>query len=67
VAAAAGFVLFVWLIRTYSAARVNMFVFLSPVFGLVIAWLVLGEPISLLQAVGALAVAAGIGVVNSGA
>src|SRR2546427_565610 len=67
VAAAAGFVLFVWLIRTYSAARVNVFVFLSPVFGLVIAWLVLGEPISLLQAVGALAVAAGIGVVNSGA
>ncbi len=67
VAAAAGFVLFVWLIRTYSAARVNVFVFLSPVFGLVIAWLVLGEPISVLQAVGALAVAAGIRVVNSGA
>ena len=44
-----------------------MFVFLSPVFGLVIAWLVLGEPISLLQSVGALAVAAGIEVVNSGA
>ena len=63
---AAGFVLFVWLIRTYSAARVNVFVFLSPVFGLLIAWLVLGEPISLLQAGGALAVAAGIWVVNSG-
>jgi len=67
VAAAAGFVLFVWLIRTYSAARVNVFVFLSPVFGLLIAWLVLAEPISLLQAVGAFTVAAGIWVVNSGA
>src|SRR5262249_53683972 len=60
VAAGAGFVLFVWLIRTYSAARVNVFVFLSPVFGLVIAWLVLGEAISLLQVVGAFAVAVGI-------
>ena len=67
VAAGAGFMLFVWLIRTYSAARVNVFVFLSPVFGVAIAWLLLGEPISTLQIAGALAVAAGIWVVNSGA
>ena len=67
VAAGAGFVLFVWLIRTYSAARVNVFVFLSPVFGVAIAWLLLGEPISTVQIAGALAVAAGIWVVNSGA
>jgi hypothetical protein len=33
VAAGLGFVLVVWLMRTYSASRVNVFVFLSPVFG----------------------------------
>ncbi len=66
VVAGLGFVVFVWLTRTYSPSRVNAFVFLSPVFGVLIGWVVLGEPISALQAVGALAVAAGILVVNTG-
>ena len=66
VVAGFGFVVFVWLTRTYSPSRVNVFVFLSPVFGVLIGWVVLGEPISTLQAVGALAVAAGILVVNTG-
>lgn len=64
-AAGIGFVLFVWLTRTYSPARVNVFVFLSPVFGVLIGWAVLGEPIGVLQLAGALAVAAGIVVVNT--
>ena len=64
VAATLGFVLMVWLINTYSASRVNVFVFLSPVFGVLIGWALLGEPISLQQALGAAAVAAGIFLVS---
>jgi drug/metabolite transporter (DMT)-like permease len=65
VAAGLGFVLIVWLVRTYSASRVNVFVFLSPVFGVLIGWALLGEPIGALQAVGAAAVAAGILIVTT--
>lgn len=66
VAAAFSFVAFTWLIQRYSAIRVNAFVFLSPVFGVLIGWSVMGDPLSAGQALGALAVAAGIYVVNSG-
>ena len=65
VAAGLGFVLIVWLVRTYSASRVNVFVFLSPVFGVLIGWALLGETISALQAMGAAAVAAGILIVST--
>ena len=65
VAATLGFALVAWLTRTYSASRVNVFVFLSPVFGVLIGWAVLGETMSGLQALGALAVAAGILVVTT--
>ena len=65
VAACFGFVLVVWLTRTYSASRVNVFVFLSPVFGVLIGWAALGETVSALQALGALAVAAGILIVTA--
>jgi drug/metabolite transporter (DMT)-like permease len=65
VSAGLGFVLIVWLTRAYSASRVNVFVFLSPVFGVLIGWALLGESISLLQALGALAVAAGILLVST--
>jgi drug/metabolite transporter (DMT)-like permease len=65
VGACLGFVLVAWLTRTYSASRVNVFVFLSPVFGVLIGWAALGEAVSALQAMGALAVAAGILVVTT--
>jgi len=65
VAAGLGFVLVVWLINSYSASRVNVFVFLSPVFGVLIGWALLGESIGVQQALGAAAVAAGILVVSS--
>ena len=65
VAAGLGFVLVVWLINTYSASRVNVFVFLSPVFGVLIGWILLGEPIGAMQAAGAAAVAAGILIVST--
>ncbi len=65
-AAGVGFVGFVWLTRTYAATRVNAFVFLSPVFGVLIAWATLGESVTALQAAGALGVASGIWIVNTG-
>ena len=65
-AAGLGFVGFVWLTRTYTATRVNAFVFLSPVFGVLIAWAALGESVTALQAAGALGVASGIWIVNTG-
>ena len=65
VAAGLGFVLLVWLTRTYAASRVNVFVFLAPVFGVLIGWAALGESIGAMQAFGALAVAAGILIVST--
>jgi drug/metabolite transporter (DMT)-like permease len=65
VAAGLGFVLIVWLVRTYSASRVNVFVFLSPVFGVVFGWALLGETVGPMQALGAAAVAAGILIVST--
>lgn len=65
VGACLGFVLMAWLSRSYSASRVNVFVFLSPVFGVLIGWTMLGETVSALQAIGALAVAAGILIVTA--
>lgn len=65
-AAGVGFVGFVWLTRAYAATRVNAFVFLSPVFGVLIAWATLGEAVSALQAAGVLGVASGIWLVNTG-
>ncbi len=65
VTAAFSFVAFVWLIRTYSASRVNAFVFLSPVFGVLIGWIALGEQLTWTQAAGTLGVAAGIWIVNT--
>jgi drug/metabolite transporter (DMT)-like permease len=66
VAAAFSFVAFTWLIRHYPALQVNAFVFLSPVFGLLIGWAALGEPLSLAQGAGALLVGGGIWLVNTG-
>ncbi|HET7876171.1 MAG TPA: DMT family transporter [Methylomirabilota bacterium] len=65
IAAAFSFVIFAWLIQHYSAIRVNAFVFLTPVFGVLIGWALLGETLSASQLAGALLVAAGILIVNT--
>lgn len=65
IAAAFSFVMFVWLIQHYSAIRVNAFVFLTPVFGVLIGWALLGEPLSVSQLAGALLVGGGILIVNT--
>jgi len=53
------------LTRTYAPSRVNVFVFLTPVFGFLIAWAALGEAMTLLQVVCGIAVAAGVSIVTS--
>ncbi len=65
VAAAFSFVMFVWLIQHYSTIRVNAFVFLTPVFGVLIGWALLGEPLSVSQLAGASLVGGGILIVNT--
>jgi drug/metabolite transporter (DMT)-like permease len=60
-----GFVLVVWLMRSYVASRVNVFMFLMPVFGVLAGWALLGEPLGPLQLLGAGAVALGILVVST--
>ncbi len=65
IAAAFSFVAFSWLIQRYSAIRINAFVFLTPVFGVLIGWTLLAEPISSSQLLGALLVGGGILVLNT--
>ncbi len=66
VVAFASFLVWFWLIRHYAASVISAFSFLTPVFGVFFAWLLLGEPIST-SLLGALAlIAAGIYIVNRG-
>lgn len=53
-----------WLIRSYPATRLAAFTLLTPVFGLVLGALLLGEPITPRLVVALAAVAAGIVLVN---
>ena len=53
-----------WLIRTYPATRLASFTLLTPVFGLVMGALLLGEPITARLATALGAVAIGIVLVN---
>jgi len=64
-AAAFSFVIFAWLIQHHSAIHVNAFVFLTPVFGVLIGWALLGEALSVSQLAGAFLVAGGILIVNT--
>ena len=61
---AVGFLCWFWLLKVYPASGVASFAFLSPVFGVVFGWLVLGETVGL-SLWGALAlVAAGLVLIN---
>jgi drug/metabolite transporter (DMT)-like permease len=53
-----------WLIRSYPATRLSSFTLLTPVFGLVMGALLLGEPITLRLVLALAAVALGIVLVN---
>ena len=64
IVAFASYLAWFWLLTKYLAARLKAFVFLSPMFGVVSAHLVLGEPISGAFLGAAAMVAAGIVLVN---
>ncbi|MEC9342477.1 MAG: DMT family transporter [Pseudomonadota bacterium] len=53
-----------WLVKTVTAASASAFHFLNPIFGVAIAWALLGEPLSARDIIGVALVAAGILVVN---
>ena len=64
VVVAAGFIGWLWLLSVYPASGVASFGFLTPVFGVLLGWLLLDEPVSA-GAVGALGlVALGLVLIN---
>jgi drug/metabolite transporter (DMT)-like permease len=60
----ASYLLWFWLMRRYPATRLASFTLLTPVFGLVMGALLLGEPVTLRLMVALAAVAGGIVLVN---
>jgi drug/metabolite transporter (DMT)-like permease len=60
----ASYLLWFWLIRHYPATRLASFTLLTPVFGLLLGALLLGEPITARLVIALIAVAIGIVVVN---
>jgi drug/metabolite transporter (DMT)-like permease len=66
VVAFASFLVWFWLIRHYAASVIASFAFLAPVFGVVFAWLLLGEPISPSLIGAVVLIAIGIYIVNRG-
>lgn len=60
----ASYLLWFWLVRHYPATRLASFTLLTPVFGLLLGALLLGEPITTRLVIALVAVAAGIVLVN---
>lgn len=60
----ASYLLWFWLIRHYPATKLASFTLLTPVFGLLLGGLLLGEPITLQLVAAAAAVGVGIVIVN---
>ncbi|MGB3146197.1 MAG: DMT family transporter [Paracoccaceae bacterium] len=64
VVVAAGFAFWFWLLSIYPAASVASFSFLSPIFGVLLGWLILSEPVGPATLVSAALVAVGIILIN---
>jgi len=64
IVAFASYLAWFWLLTKYLAARLKTFAFLTPMFGVLSAYLVLGEPLSAAFLGAAAMVAAGIVLVN---
>jgi drug/metabolite transporter (DMT)-like permease len=58
------YVLWFWLMRCYPASSLASFTFLSPVFGVILSGLILGDPMSTRLIVALVLIAAGILLVN---
>jgi drug/metabolite transporter (DMT)-like permease len=59
-----GYQTWFWLMRSYSAASLHAFTFLTPIFGVIAGHLVLGEPLTAGTVAGLVLVASGIYLVN---
>lgn len=66
VSAAFGFVAFAWLLQRNAATRVTALTFLTPVFGVLYSWMLLGEVLTPVQLLGVLGVCLGVYIVSSG-
>lgn len=66
VSAAFGFVAFAWLLQRNAATRVTALTFLTPVFGVLYSWGLLGEVVTPIQLFGVLGVCLGVYIVSSG-
>jgi drug/metabolite transporter (DMT)-like permease len=53
-----------WLVQRHSAARLSAFTFITPIFGVLAGWLVLGDPLGPLFLAALLLVCAGIWIVQ---
>ncbi|MCV3271909.1 DMT family transporter [Roseobacter sinensis] len=62
--ASLGFLAWFWLLSIYPASSVASFSFLSPVFAVILGWLLLGEEVSVKVWVALVLVAAGITLIN---
>jgi len=58
------FVLWFALIKTYSPSKLSSFTFITPLFGVVAAWFILGDTLTLAFGIAALLVIAGLYLVN---
>jgi drug/metabolite transporter (DMT)-like permease len=64
VVVSAGFIFWLWLLSIYPAASVASFSFLTPIFGLTLGWILLGEPVGPGILGAAALVAAGLILIN---
>jgi len=64
VVSSASYLVWFWLIRTYSATRLSAFTLLTPVVALLAGWLVLHEPITPRILVAVVAIGVGLTAVN---
>lgn len=60
----AGFLFWLWLLTIYPASSVASFSFLSPIFGVLLGWWMLGEEVGISILMSGLLVAAGIFLIN---
>ena len=58
------FLLWFWMVRTYRAGELSALTFLTPIFGVLAGWLLLGEKLSSGFVFAVMCVAAGIAMVN---
>ncbi len=63
-ASVAAYLLWLWLLSRYSATEASAWHFLMPPLGLLLGWLVLGEPVAAFDLIGIIPVAIGIALVT---